>query len=456
MKKTATADGKRLVYLAAAISALGGMLFGYDIGVISGAILFIKKDFSLSAGTEEIVVSAVLLGSLVGAFGGGILADRLGRRKLLISTAIVFGLGAVGAALAPDTAWLIVARVVAGIAIGVASFVAPLYISEIAPVEIRGKLVSINQVAMTSGIVISYLIDYAFAGSQAWRWMFPMAVVPAAAFGIGLIFIPDSPRWLAGRGHLDQARAVLKRIRPPDKVEAEMSNIQHSVAQQKGNWSELLSPLLRSAMIVGIGLAIAQQITGINTVIYYAPTIFKFAGLSSSSAAILASVGVGVVNVIFTVVAMQLIDRAGRRPLLLVSLAGMALSLAVLGLAFSLPQFKDILGWVAIVSLMAYVGSFAIGLGPVFWLILSEIYPLRIRGRAMSVGTAANWGANLLVALTFLTLTKVIGKPATFWLYGVVTLAAWFFAFFLVPETKGKTLEQIEAYMRSGKHPRAL
>jgi MFS family permease len=153
---------------------------------------------------------------------------------------------------------------------------------------------------------------------------------------------------------------------------------------------------------------------------------------------------------------MQLIDRAGRRPLLLISLAGMAVSLAVLGLAFSLPQFKDILGWVAIGSLMAYVGSFAIGLGPVFWLILSEIYPLRIRGRAMSVGTAANWGANLLVALTFLTLTKVIGKPATFWLYGVVTLAAWFFAFFLVPETKGKTLEQIEAYMRSGKHPRAL
>ena len=456
MKKTATAHGKRFVYLAAAISALGGMLFGYDIGVISGAILFIKKDFSLSAGTEEIVVSAVLLGSLAGAVGGGILADRLGRRKLLISTAIVFGLGAVGAALAPDTAWLIVARIVAGIAIGVASFVAPLYISEIAPVEIRGKLVSINQVALTSGIVVSYLIDYAFAGSQSWRWMFAMAVVPAAAFGIGLIFIPDSPRWLAGRRHLDQARAVLKRIRPPDKVEAELNDIQHSVAQQKGNWSELLSPLLRSAMIVGVGLAIAQQITGINTVIYYAPTIFKFAGLSSSSAAILASVGVGVVNVVFTVVAMQLIDRAGRRPLLLISLAGMAVSLAVLGLAFSLPQFKDILGWVAIGSLMAYVGSFAIGLGPVFWLILSEIYPLRIRGRAMSVGTAANWGANLLVALTFLTLTKVIGKPATFWLYGAVSIGGWLFAFFLVPETKGKTLEQIEAYMRSGKHPRAL
>ena len=432
------------------------MLFGYDIGVISGAILFIKKDFSLSSGMEEIVVSSVLLGSLAGAAAGGMLADRLGRRRLLIATAVIFGLGAIGAALAPDTALLVVARIVAGAAIGIASFVAPLYISEIAPVDIRGKLVSINQVALTSGIVISYLVDYAFAGSQAWRWMFAMAVIPASAFGIGLIFIPDSPRWLAGRGHLDQARAVLKRIRPPGKVDAELKDIQDSVSQQKGNWSELLSPPLRSAMIVGIGLAIAQQITGINTVIYYAPTIFKFAGLSSSSSAILASVGVGVVNVVFTVVAMQLIDRVGRRPLLLVSLAGMALSLIVLGLAFSLPQFKDILGWVAIGSLMAYVGSFAVGLGPVFWLVLSEIYPLRIRGRAMSVGTAANWSANLIVALSFLTLTQVVGKAATFWLYGAVSIGAWLFAFFLVPETKGKTLEEIEAYMRAGKHPRTL
>jgi sugar porter (SP) family MFS transporter len=454
--KPKAADGTRFVYLAAAISALGGMLFGYDIGVISGAILFIKKDFSLSSSMEEIVVSSVLLGSLAGAAAGGLLADRLGRRKLLIVTAIVFGLGAIGAALSPSTAWLIAARVVAGGAIGIASFVAPLYISEIAPVDIRGKLVSINQVALTSGIVISYLIDYAFAGSQAWRWMFAMAVIPAAAFGIGLIFIPDSPRWLAGRGHLDQARAVLKRIRPADKVDAEIKDIQQSVAQQKGNWSELLSPLLRSAMVVGIGLAVAQQITGINTVIYYAPTIFNFAGFSSSSMAILASVGVGVVNVIFTVVAMQLLDRVGRRPLLLVSLGGMALSLIMLGLAFSLPQLSGSRGWIAVASLMAYVGSFAVGLGPVFWLILSEIYPLRIRGRAMSVGTAANWSANLIVALSFLTLTEVVGKAATFWLYAAVSIGAWFFAFLLVPETKGKTLEQIEAYMRSGKHPRSL
>ena len=209
-------------------------------------------------------------------------------------------------------------------------------------------------------------------------------------------------------------------------------------------------------MIVGIGLAVAQQITGINTVIYYAPTIFRFAGLASASVAILASVGVGLVNVIMTVVAMQLIDKLGRRPLLLISLAGMALSLFVLGLAFSLPRLAASVGWIAPVSLMAYVGFYAVGLGPVFWLVLSEIYPLRLRGRAMSVGTTANWGANLIVAATFLTLTQVLGSSWTFWLYAGVSVVSWLFAFFLVPETRGKTLEEIEAHWKAGKTPRAL
>jgi SP family galactose:H+ symporter-like MFS transporter len=452
MKNKAADDARRFVYFATAVSALGGMLFGYDIGVISGAILFIKNEFSLSSGLEEIVVSAVLLGSLGGALAGGSLADRFGRRRLLFGAAIIFGVAAIGTALAPSVALLIVARVVAGGAIGIASFVAPLYICEIAPVAVRGKLVAINQVALTSGIVISYLIDYAFAGAQAWRWMFALAAVPAAAFGLGLMFIPASPRWLVGAGQVNEARAVLKRIRTSDQVEGELRDIQHSAAQQKAHWSELLNPLLRAPMVVGVGLAIAQQITGINTVIYYAPTIFKAAGMSSASVAILASVSVGVVNVALTLVAMQLIDRVGRRPLLLVSLAGMALSLFVLGLAFSLPQLSASLGGIAVISLMIYVGSFAVGLGPVFWLMLSEIYPLRIRGRAMSIGTAANWITNLIVALSFLTLTQVLGKPATFWLYGAVSVGAWLFSYFLVPETKGKTLEEIEAQWKTGAH----
>jgi sugar porter (SP) family MFS transporter len=449
-RKAGASDINPFVYVAAAISALGGLLFGYDIGVVSGAILFIKKEFSLSPGLEEVVVSAVLLGSLLGAFAGGILADRVGRRILMIATAFVFGVGAIGAALAPSTLWLIAARILAGAAIGIASFVSPLYISEISPVDIRGKLVSVNQVALTCGIVISYLIDYAFARSQSWRWMFGLAVIPAAAFGIGLFFIPDSPRILVARGEVDQARDVLKRIRIPSQVDDELKQIQKNAGETKAAWAEFLSPLMRRAMIVGIGLAIAQQITGINTVIYYAPTIFKFAGMSSASVAILAAVCVGVVNVLFTVVAMLLIDRVGRRPLLLVSLAGMAVSLFVFGLAFAIPQLEGSRGAIAVGSLMAYVGFFAVGLGPVFWLILSEIYPQRIRGRAMSIGTVTNWGGNLLVALTFLSLTQVLGKAGTFWVYAAVTIGAWFFAFFLVPETKGQTLEQIEVSWKVG------
>jgi len=340
------------------------------------------------------------------------------------------------------------------VAIGIASFVAPLYISEIAPVDIRGKLVSVNQLALTSGIVISYLVDYAFAGSQSWRWMFALGLIPAAGLGVGLMFVSNSPRWLLGSGHAEEARRVLKRIRSPEKVEGELSDIQQSVAQQEGNWSELISRRLRPAMIVGIGLAVAQQVTGINTVIYYGPTIFKLAGLSSSSVAILASVGVGLVNVALTVVAMQLLDRVGRRPLLLVSLGGMTMSLFVLGTAFSFPQLSGSLGWIAVASLMLYVGSFAVGLGPVFWLMLSEIYPLRVRGRAMSVGTVANWGANFVVALSFLTLIQFLGNAVTFWLYGVVSIGSWILAFFLMPETKGQSLEQIEAHWRKGKKPR--
>jgi sugar porter (SP) family MFS transporter len=286
--------------------------------------------------------------------------------------------------------------------------------------------------------------------------MFALAAIPAAAFGIGLLFIPNSPRWLVARGHVDQARAVLRRIRGASQVESELADIRRSSAQQQGHWSEIFSSALRPAMIVGVGLAIAQQVTGINTVIYYAPTIFKFAGISSASGAILASIGVGIVNVVLTLVAMQLIDRVGRRPLLLVSLAGMALSLFVLGLSFSLPRLSGSLGWIAVGSVMVYVSSFAVGLGPVFWLILSEIYPLAIRGRAMSVGTVVNWSANLVVAVSFLTMTQVLGKPATFWSYAAVSVAAWLFAYFMVPETKGRTLEEIEAHWRAGRTPREL
>ena len=444
------------VYVAAAISAFGGMLFGYDTGVISGAILFISKDFSLTQLQVEIVVSCVLIGALIGAMTGGVLADRFGRRRVIIATATLFVGGAIVTALSPTFTLLISGRIIVGTAIGVASFTTPLYISEVSPVKIRGRLVSINQVALTSGIVISYLVDYALADIQGWRWMFGLAAVPAAILAVGMFWLPESPRWLVSKNLIDSARTVLERIRRTKDVGTELDDIQSSLAVQSGGWRDLFTPLIRPALIVGVGLAILQQITGINTVIYYAPMIFEFTGAKSASASILATIGVGVVNVAMTVVALLLVDRVGRRPLLLIGLTGMIIGLGVLGLAFQLPSLSGSLGWIAEISLMLYVGAFAIGLGPVFWLLISEIYPLKIRGVAMSVATSANWGANLFVALTFLTLIQATGRSSTFWIYGLVGIGAWLFTWFYVPETKGRSLEDIESHWKAGKHPRAM
>lgn len=437
------------VTMVSAISALAGLLFGYDTGVISGAILFVRKDFLLSTFQEEVVVSAVLLGAVAGAAFGGKLADALGRRKLLIQVAILFTIGAIGTALAPTPTLLAIGRVVVGIAIGIASFTAPLYISEVSPPAIRGKLVSLNQLMITLGIVVSYLADYGLADKEAWRWMFGLAAIPALILLIGLFFVPESPRWLMGRSMEDQARAVLQRIRESSDVSAELAEIKEDLSLQEGGWRELLNVSLRRPLIIGIGLAIFQQFTGINTVIYYAPTIFQLAGLHSASAAILATVGVGVVNVLLTIVALRILDRAGRRPLLLWGLVGMVISLGVLGAAFLLAGSSPIVAWLAVISLALYVACFAIGLGPVFWLLISEIYPLKIRGRAMGVATMMNWGSNLIVALTFLSLLHSLGRSATFWLYSVVGILAWFFVYRLVPETKGRTLEQIDASWHS-------
>jgi MFS family permease len=466
------------VYVVAAIAAVGGLLFGYDTGVISGALLFIKQDFHLSAFLQEVVVSAVLLGATLGAISGGRLADTVGRRRLLIATGIIFAAGALFTAFAPSVAWLVIGRVIVGFGIGFASFTAPLYISEVAPPAARGWLVSLNQLAITVGIVVSYLVDYAFAGIGAWRWMLGLAVIPGIALVVGMLLLPASPSWLVGQGRMDDARAVLERIRStnpqltgaaepvvssvaetaasgttrPDQrdalVEEELREIRESLTHEQGSWSEVFGRYIRPALIVGAGLAIFQQVTGINTVIYYAPTILRSAGFSTASGAILATAGIGVVNVIMTLVAMRLIDRLGRRVLLLVGLVGMFLALAALGLAFALPRLSGGLGWIAVVSLMVYVGAFAIGLGPIFWLLIAEIYPLRMRGRAMSVATTLNWGSNLLVALTFLTLVELLGSAGRFWLYALLSVGAFAFTYFLVPETKGRTLEQIQEFWR--------
>jgi SP family galactose:H+ symporter-like MFS transporter len=443
----------RIVYLVAALSALGGMLFGYDTGVISGAILFIRQDFALSDFTVGLVVSAVLIGAVIGAAIGGDISDHFGRRKVIIAAAAIFALGAVSTATVPDVNLLILGRIAVGIAIGIASLVTPLYISEMSPPRMRGSLVSLNQLAITIGIVVSYLVDFSLAAFQGWRYMLGLAAIPAVVLGIGMLPLPDTPRWLINHDEADNARKVLKRIQGKDNVEGEIKEIQDSLKKQRGGRAELFNPLVKPALVIGVSLAIFQQVTGINTVIYYAPTIFQFAGITSASSAILATVAVGVANVILTIVAILLLDRVGRRPLLLIGLAGMTFSLTLLGAVFFLPSLLSSLGYLAVVGLMLYVASFAIGLGPVFWLLISEIYPLRVRGLAMSIASEANWGSNLIIALTFLTLVQVLGRSGTFWLYALVGVGAWIFAFLLVPETKGKTLEEIEEHWRKGLHP---
>ena len=457
MENKAKSEVNGFVYFAVGVAALGGLLFGYDTGVISGAILFITKQFSLSATMEEIVVSSVLVGAVAGAIIGGALTGRFGRRKMIILAGIIFTASALGTALAPTVSLLIAARVVSGIGIGIASFISPMYIAELVPAKVRGSLVAVNMLAITSGIMVAYLVDYAFSSSGGWRYMFGLAAIPSIALIIGMWRLPDSPRWLISKSKVEQARQILQRARTVSDVSPEITDIQKSMEKQgAGGLKGLFQPSLRMPMIVGLGLAVFQQITGINTVIYYAPTIFKFAGITAAGTAILAGAGLTMVMWLFHVLAIFLMDRVGRRPLLLVGVAGQIIGLAILGAAFQFQQLASFKSYVAIGGLVIYVACFAFGLGPIFWLLISEIYPLKVRGAAMSAVTVTNWALNLVVAVTFLTLVGVLGHAGTFWLYGVIAIGAWVFLYLLVPETKGKTLEQIEEHWRSGKSPRAL
>jgi sugar porter (SP) family MFS transporter len=436
-------------FLIAAIASLGGLLFGYDTGVISGALPFLKHDFALDARMQGVATSAVLVGATLGAACAGAVSDMFGRRRVILVVALLFVLGALGSAVAPSLPVLLLGRAVVGVAIGIASMLTPLYLSEIAPKERRGGIVSLNQFCITFGILVSYLVDFALAGAHDnWRWMLGLGAVPGLILFLGMLGLPESPRWLAGQGRSDEARAALARMREPSHVEGELAELRTDL-KREGRlvpWSALLSGPARKPLIVGVALAIFQQVTGINTVIYYAPSIFQSAGMSSASVSILATAGVGLVNVIMTLVAMRLLDVAGRRALLLWGLGGMVVMLLALAAGFALGKG----GWVALVtvpSVAAYVGFFAIGLGPVFWLLISEIFPLSVRGRGMSVATVANWGSNFAVTLAFPPLVAALGSAAAFLAFAVLTVGAFIFTLQVVPETNGRSLEEIEAQM---------
>lgn len=436
------------VLLTATIAAVAGVLFGFDTGVISGAILFIAKAFQLSDVMNGVVVSTVLFGALMGAICSGRITDLVGRKRLLIFDACAFIVGTIICALAPNVTLLIIGRFIVGIAIGIASYTAPLYIAEIAPPQQRGMLVSLNQFFVTIGILASYIVDYAFSFTGNWRMMLGLGIIPAAILLIGVLRLPFSPRWLVARGKLKAAFYALRHLRDDhSQIKMEIRLIQKTLQHKhKTVWKSLLEKQVRPTLYIAVGLAIIQQITGINTILYYAPTILEKAGFHNPSTAIFASVFIGLFSMLATIAGLFFIDRIGRKPLLYTGMTLMTINLGILAWVFDSNTLNSTSAqYTAIISMIVYIIGFAISLGPIAWLLIAEVFPLRIRGAGASIATCANWSFNWLVAILFLQLIDLFGTSTTFLIYCIISLLSLIFVYAVVPETKGVALEQIEA-----------
>ncbi len=437
-----------VLYLVAFIVALGGLLSGYDTGVISGALLYIKDEWLLNDYMQGILVSSTLVGATIGAVSNGALADIFGRKKILILTSILFFIGSILCAVAPNIALLIASRFIVGLAIGVVTFAVPLYLSEISPEKIRGGLVSLFQLAITLGILFSYLINAGFANFEhGWRLMLLAGILPSIILFLGMCFMSDTPRWLVSKGREDEAKAVFQKIEPEiDAQEAveEIKNVLNRENEDKTKKFQFKKWMI-APLLLGIGLMFCQQWTGINTIIYYAPTILKLAGFETNATAIYATVGIGVVNCLMTFIAIFLTDKIGRKPLLYAGLIGMAFCLFALGAAF---QFQAELGaylkWISLLAAIFYISFFSFSLGPIILLLVAEIFPLKFRGLGMSISTMSNFLFNFTVTLSFLPLINTISENNTFYLYGVIAILCIFYVYFMVPETKGLSLETIE------------
>jgi SP family galactose:H+ symporter-like MFS transporter len=443
----AVRDTPPYTYLVAAIAAIGGMLFGYDIGVISGAENLLTSAFHLSSGTEEVAVAAVLIGAVVGGMIGGPMANRFSRRYTLLSMAILYAIGAILTAISWDLASFVAFRIITGVAVGASSLVVPMYIAEMAPVRIRGGLVILQQLAISGGILISYLLDYAFdSAGWGWRPMFAAAVLPATALTIGMLVMSFSPRWLGMQGRWDDAGTVLERINPRGK-RADLEQLRRNVAEsEQTSWRELLRPGMRGALIAGVGLAIFQQLVGPNTVLFYTPTIFAYAGVNGNP--LLPTIYVGAVLFVFVFPTIAFVDIVGRKLLFYLGLVGMGSMLVLLGLAFHFGASSWGIGVLAI--LLVYVACYSLSISPLFWLMTAELFPNRLRGAGASAATVANWSANLLISITFLSLINAVGKSWTFWIYAIFAGLAIVFIWRFVPETKGRPLESIDRYWTEG------
>ncbi len=446
--------------VVALVTFVAGLLFGYDQGVIAGALAGIGKDFRVGDVAKQIITSWVTLGALFSALVAGTLADRFGRKPILITAGILFSGGALIQGFAPGVPVLTAGRVVTGFGIGFASTIAPLYAAEMAPSEIRGRIVSTYQLAITVGIFLAYLVSDLLEPGR-WREMFLIGLVPGIVLITGVVFAPESARWLAKVGRKRKARQSLATVTRPAEVKSSLDDLEHELAHEKkegdSTWGDVFKPSVRKALIVGLGLSFFQQVTGINAIIYYANTIFESAGLTSTKAQTTATLYcVGLTNVLATFVAVAYVDRFGRKPLLFLGLVGMFVSLCAVGLGFAIESTKDvgsgasIVGIITMVALVIFIASFAFSLGPVVWTIISEIFPNRIRGRAVSLATAANWGAAFLVTEFFLSIVNGIGESATFFILAAMCVLAYIFIWRYVPETKGRSLEEIQAQWAKG------
>lgn len=440
--------------LVGAVISTAGILFGYDQGVISGALSGIEKDFDTSTTTLEIITSWVTLGALIGALVAGVTADRFGRRATVIGAGVLFIVGALVEAVAPGSAVLVVGRLVVGFAVGIASVAAPLYAAEMAPTHLRGRFVSGYQLGITFGIFIAYLVDELLDAGD-WRIMLGASTVVGVALIVLILPLPDTPRWYLKAGRKQNARDALIKVAgdpDPDRTIAEQEADES--ADQQATWSTAFSSRWRTPLMVGVGLAVFQQITGINAIIYYADKIFDAAGFTTVAQQTAATTwAIGAVNVLATLIAVAFVDRLGRKPLLLTGLIGMGVSLTAVGFAFlslgdisleGSSQGVSTAGTLTLVALVVYIASFAFSMGPVVWTIINEIYPREVRGRMVSIATAVNWFSAWVVSQFFLSLVNAIGEAQTFWLFALLCLVAFVWIWRKVPETKDRSLEEIE------------
>lgn len=440
------------------VAALGGLLFGYDTGVINGAIGPLKAHFALDAKWTGWAMGCALVGCAIGAGAAGVLSDRFGRKRVLIISAILFFISAVGTAIPQTIAAFIFYRILGGLGVGAASICSPMYIAEISPARIRGRMVSVNQFAIVTGFLVVYFVNYfiALGGDAAWneqwgwRWMFGSEALPAFLLLVLLFFVPESPRWLTKQNRPDEALKILTRVDGAAYAQNELLEIKDAISHESGSLVQLFAPGMKIVLVIGIVLAVLQQITGINVFLYFGTEIFKKMG-SGTNAALLQTVIVGAVNLGFTIIAIWTVDRLGRKPLMIIGSAGMGISLLAMGMA---AYFQRTELWV-LLFILGYIACFALSVGPVTWVILSEIFPTRIRGRAMAIATVCLWIANYIISQTFpmmdenAWLIEKFHHALPFWLYGVFCVVLLAFVWRVVPETKGKTLEEIEKHWLS-------